>query len=89
MAEVPASSQHRILTRNAHGHRIGATHHRARIAEAVVEHIRELQQLGWGYRRIARHLTMSKWTVKDICDCTIRGQIACEWRPADDAPAPQ
>lgn len=86
MAEVPASSQRRLCMKsigyiyaNGQRYRVGETHQRSTVSDDLVEQIRNHQDVGLGWRRIWRLLEahgvhISRWTVKRICDCRIRGR---------------
>jgi len=67
------------------GRRIGEGHPRARLTDAQVREIREQhEQLGLGYRNLARRLGLKVWTVKKILNFERRGQVARSWREVAD-----
>lgn len=52
---------------------IGEDHHRAKISDAMIEHIRDLHEIeGLGYRQIAKKLGMSRHTIAKICTYRVR-----------------
>jgi DNA invertase Pin-like site-specific DNA recombinase len=68
---------------NEDGRRIGATHHNARIPDAVVARIRDLHEAhGYGYRRLAKMFNLNRSTVQKICNYERRGQIPAGWKKA-------
>jgi hypothetical protein len=70
-----------LVAYNEQGWRIGETHHRSRISDAVVEKIRDLREYRfWTHREIADHFNISINTVKKICCYEIRIQRAERWK---------
>jgi hypothetical protein len=90
MADVPASSQHRIIRyvmRENRGrmqrYRVGGSHQRARYSDELVERIMSLHDEGCGWIRIWKQLTregvqINRWTVQAICRGRIRAQLGYE-----------
>ncbi len=81
----------RLAAYGENGRRVGESHHNATIPEATVKEIRDLhEELGWGYRRIAKHLGLRWTTVAKICRYQRRASLPAEWkrpRQAKDGPA--
>lgn len=56
-----------LIRRTASGHRIGETHHRAKLTDEQVEKIRNLYATGTiGYVLLGRAFRVSPWTIRDI-----------------------
>lgn len=53
------------IRRNAKNYRLGETHHRARYDDATVESVRQMNDDGLGYKRIAKILGISSNTIRD------------------------
>jgi len=70
---------------NAAGYRIGEGHHRAKLSDEDVLTILELRDEGLSYAAIAAKwddgVTLSKSTVRDICQGRIRAQLADSYVP--------
>jgi hypothetical protein len=70
---------------NAHGHRLGEDHPRAKLTDHEVELIRELAEPSDGsppmsHRMIASKFEISRGTVGDILSCRRRACYAVAWR---------
>lgn len=69
---------------NSAGYRVGESHHRAKLTDADIETILYLREAGLSYRAIAAKfdagLTISKSTVRDVCNGRIRGQAPTAWK---------
>lgn len=76
----------RVLAVNAAGYRIGESHHRAKLSEADIETILYLRDEGLSYAAIAAKfddgITVSKSTVRDICQGRIRAQTPDRYKPS-------
>lgn len=71
----------RLIGVNEKGARVGQDHPRAVLTDAQVEMVLVLHQRdGWGYRRIARVLEVSRESVRDVCKGRRRCQVAVTWR---------
>jgi len=59
--------------RNHLGYRVGESHHRAKLSDDIVAHMRHLRQrYGWTFSRIGQEVGCSKWTARDICEYRTR-----------------
>jgi len=58
------------------GRRVGENHHKAKLSDAQVDQCFDLQEQGWGTRRIAKHMGAPRSTVCDVLSCRTRSQIA-------------
>ena len=71
---------------NAAGYRIGEGHHRAKLTEEDIDLILYLRDEGLSYACIAGKfddgMTVSKSTVRDICQGRIRAQMADRYKPS-------
>lgn len=71
---------------NAAGYRIGAGHHRAKLTDEDVDLILYLRDAGLSYAAIAAKfddgVTVSKSTVRDICQGRIRAQLPDRYKRA-------
>lgn len=76
----------RRLAVNARGFRIGESHHRAKLTEDDVDLILYLRDEGLSYAAIAGKfddgMTVSKSTVRDICQGRIRAQTPDRFKPS-------
>lgn len=76
----------RRLAVNARGFRIGESHHRAKLTEDDVDLILYLRDEGLSYAAIASKfddgMTVSKSTVRDICQGRIRAQTPDRFKPS-------
>ena len=71
----------RLAAYGENGRRVGESHHNATIPEATVKEIRDLhEELGWGYRRIAKHLSLRWQTVAKIARYQRRSAVPTAWR---------
>ena len=71
----------RLAAYDENGRRVGQTHHNATIPDEVIQEIRELhEELGWGYRRIAKHLGLRWTTVSKICRYQRRASLPADWK---------
>ena len=75
---------------NSHGNRCGETQHRAKLSDAEVELILYLRDEGLSFAAIARKWddgkTISRSTVRDICNGKIRAHHPDYFKPVDDKP---
>lgn len=56
------------IARNHTGHRVGESHHRARLTDQQVREIRRLNsQEGIGYMRLRKMFGCGESTIRDIC----------------------
>ena len=70
-----------VVALNECGYRIGQTRHNARIADAIVDQIRDRHEYdGWGYLKIAREFRLSKNTVRKICTYERRAHTPVRWK---------
>lgn len=76
-----------MVALNEHGRRIGETHHRAKLSDALVNHLRDLHEhQGLGWRKLAALFTeLSPITIKKLIAYERRAQSASSWRPAVSA----
>lgn len=69
---------------NSAGYRVGESHHRAKLSDQDIELIHYLREAGLSYREIAAKFddgyTVSKSTVRDVCNGRIRGQAPTAWK---------
>lgn len=71
----------RMVATNDRGMRIGQYHHNAKMSDAMVDRIRELHEdEGIGYKKIAKLLSISRHTVRDICRYDRRAQTYEHWK---------
>lgn len=54
------------IARNHTGHRVGECHQRAKLTDLQVKEIRELNENGIGYARLAKRYECGVSTVRDI-----------------------
>lgn len=75
----------KLIAVNARGHRVGESHHRAKLSDADVDLILYLRDAGLTYAAIAAKfdddITISKSTVRDICLGRIRAQHPDRFKP--------
>lgn len=65
-----------MITRAPSGHRCGEQHQRAKLTDAQVLEMRNLQQSGRaGYRKLAKLFDCEQSTVRDICTYRTRYSI--------------
>lgn len=69
---------------NSFGRRCGETHHRAKLSDIEVVQILELREAGYSFGAIAAKwdagITISRETVRDICNGRIRNQVPVVFR---------
>ena len=70
-----------LVAVNEKGHRIGESHHRAKLSDHDVDLIRALRDEGLTYASIAKKFDVSKETIADIVKCRSRYQVADRWKP--------
>lgn len=68
----------KLVAVNENGLRIGEDHHRAKLLDEDVEHIRALAEGGMRYAEIAEKFEISKWMVGRICRFERRGQTTAK-----------
>jgi len=66
---------------NEAGLRIGEDHPHAKLTDAEVELIRQLNEEGMHYEQLAEKFEISKWTVGRICRYEIRAQTCAQYKP--------
>ncbi len=75
----------KLIAVNARGHRVGESHHRAKLSDADVDLILYLRDAGLTYAAIAAKfddgISISKSTVRDICLGRIRAQHPDRFKP--------
>lgn len=50
------------------GHRVGESHHRAKLSDEQVDLIRDLhEEYGFGYKKLAHVFKVSRDTIRQIC----------------------
>lgn len=70
-----------VIAYNEDGYRIGETHHRAWISDAVVDQIRDRHEYDhMGYIGIAKEFGLSKNTVRKICTYERRAQTPARFK---------
>jgi AraC-like DNA-binding protein len=70
-----------LVALNESRRRIGETHHNARIADIVVNRIRELhEEYLLSYGAIAAMLSLSRHYVAKVCRYERRAQVPKEWK---------
>lgn len=62
----------RDIQRTDQGYRCGQHHHNSRYTDVVVNQVRDLQDSGLGWRRIARQLGLKPDWVKQVCAFRLR-----------------
>lgn len=78
---ITASPRVVVVAYNELGHRVGETHHNARISDAIVDRIRELHEdEGYGYLAICKELNISLTAVRKICTYERRAQTPVRWK---------
>lgn len=65
---------------NEKGARIGEYHPRAKLTDSDVGRVFELRESGWGYKRIAVAMEISKSQVRRILRGEQRGQLPVRFR---------
>lgn len=70
----------RIVAINELGIRIGEDHQRAKLTDAEVDLMRQLNEEGMSYSVLAEKFEVGKTTVAEICRYEKRAQIATKWR---------
>lgn len=69
---------------NSAGYRVGESHHRAKLSDADIDLILYLREAGLSFREIAAKFddqyTVSKSTVRDVCNGRIRAQAPVAWK---------
>jgi len=71
----------KMVAVNDAGLRIGQDHPQAKITDAEVELIRQLNEEGMSYEQLAEKFEISKWTIGRICRYEIRGQTCAQYKP--------
>ena len=70
-----------IVAVNEHGHRIGSSHHNARISDEIVDQLRDLHEDHLiGYRRLAKMFGLPRSVVQKICNYERRAQTPDRWK---------
>lgn len=64
-----------IVAISDRGRRCGEGHPKARLSDAQVDEMRDLNEGGWGYKRLAARFQVPVGTVADICTYTRRVAI--------------
>lgn len=71
----------KLIAVNERGLRIGEDHQHAKLTDGEVELIRQLNEGGMGYARIAMKFDISKSAVAAICRYERRGQTVAGFKP--------
>lgn len=70
-----------LVAVNERGYRIGASHHNARIPDAIVNQIRDLHEdHKIGYRRLARMFNLKRAFIQKVCNYAIRAQTPARYK---------
>jgi len=70
-----------IVAVNEQGYRIGISHHNARIPDEIIDQIRDLHEdLGIGYRKLAKQFNLTRSAVQKICNYERRAQTPDRWK---------
>ncbi len=73
-----------IVAVNEQGYRIGSSQHNCRLSDEIVDQIRDMHEdLGIGYRKIAKHLNLKRSTVQKICNYERRAQTPDRWKKVE------
>ncbi len=73
-----------IVAVNEQGYRIGSSHHNCRLSDEIVDQIRDMHEdLGIGYRKIAKHFNLKRSTVQKICNYERRAQTPDRWKKVE------
>lgn len=70
----------KLVGLNEKGRRIGEDHPCAVLSDHDVALVFELRGQGWGYRKIARSLEVSKSLVRKIVKGEVRAQVAVRFK---------
>lgn len=65
----------KVVCVNAQGRRIGLSHPNAWISEEVIKSLRDLNEIGIGYRRLSAIFQISRSTIAKICRGERRAQL--------------
>lgn len=71
---------------NDAGRRVGESHHRTKISSQAVDQIRQLRERGESFGSLGRIFGIGKSTVRDICTCRIRAQMATRRKQREASP---
>lgn len=78
-----------IVGVNEHGLLVGESHPNAKLSDADCDLIRELNERGVGYGKLAEKFEVPKSTIASIVKCRRRGQYPVRWRERGARPHKQ
>lgn len=74
----------RVIGVNEQGLRIGQYHQRAKLSDAQVEELLDMNADGWGAKRLAKHFNISRSQVRRIVAYAQRVQLSYVWKIVPD-----
>jgi hypothetical protein len=77
---LPPSSRKVYVALDENGHRIGETHHHAKLSDREVDQIRDMREsYSYTFSRIAELMCCSRFTVAAICSYRRRATSISRW----------
>lgn len=70
----------KLIGINDDGRRVGQDHHRAKFTDHEVELMRQMNDNGMSFYRIARVMECGETTVRDICNHRRRAQVPTQFK---------